>query len=282
MRNHFDTLKVVAQSGKPFEPNVPHHFAFRGADDFSYVLSGFLAVKSAKLQNIRYLVLQVMLNTPKYTFGVQDLAKSRALLKLVRELEGPSFKVFLQPRAGLDYFSPDLEKAKIQLASVSAMMDDIEPENPNSPELIHVVSYCEAVELANPDYINESIQITKSAILNYREEKRKGDMDSMINNQEVNARTNYLLEQLKEVIYLLELNIPNLYSAEGLYEVFKLGILPVPYLWEGREEFTEAIKWKTSLVNGGVHVIDEKNKIIEPIERIKKILFERLNDNKLL
>jgi len=282
LRNHFDTLKVVAQSGKPFEPNVPHHFAFRGADDFSYVLSGFLAVKSAKLQNIRYLVLQVMLNTPKYTFGVQDLAKSRALLKLVRELEGPSFKVFLQPRAGLDYFSPDLEKAKIQLASVSAMMDDIEPENPNSPELIHVVSYCEAVELANPDYINESIQITKSAILNYREEKRKGDMDSMINNQEVNARTNYLLEQLKEVIYLLELNIPNLYSAEGLYEVFKLGILPVPYLWEGREEFTEAIKWKTSLVNGGVHVIDEKNKIIEPIERIKKILFERLNDNKLL
>ena len=282
LRNHFDTLKVVAQSGKPFEPNVPHHFAFRGADDFSYVLSGFLAVKSAKLQNIRYLVLQVMLNTPKYTFGVQDLAKSRALLKLVRELEGPSFKVFLQPRAGLDYFSPDLEKAKIQLASVSAMMDDIEPENPNSPELIHVVSYCEAVELANPDYINESIQITKSAILNYREEKRKGDMDSMINNQEVNARTNYLLEQLKEVIYLLELNIPNLYSAEGLYEVFKLGILPVPYLWEGREEFTEAIKWKTSLVNGGVHVIDEKNKIIEPIERIKKILFERLNANKLL
>jgi hypothetical protein len=277
LRQHFDTLKVIAQSGKPFEPNVPHHFAFRGADDFTYVLSGYLAVKSAKLKNIKYLVLQVMLNTPKYTFGVQDLAKSKALLKLVRELEDSTFKVFLQPRAGLDYFSPDLDKAKIQLASVSAMMDDIEPENPNSPELVHVVSYCEAVELANPDYINESIQITKSAILQYRDEKRKGEIDSMKNNEEVESRTSYLLEQLKEVIHLLENNIPNLYSPEGLYEVFNLGILPVPYLWEGREEFSEAIKWRTNLVNGGVQVIDENNQIVEPLERIKKILFNRIN-----
>ena len=53
-----------------------------------------------------------MLNTPRFTWGIQDLAKSRAMLKLVKELEDSHFRVVLQPRAGLDYFSADLDKAK--------------------------------------------------------------------------------------------------------------------------------------------------------------------------
>ena len=104
--------------------------------------------------------MQNMLNTPKYTIGLQDLAKGRTMLRLVRELEDENFSVHLQLRAGLDYFSPDLEKAKIQLACVTALMDDIEPDNENSPEIIHVVSYCEAVRLATPPVIVESIKIT--------------------------------------------------------------------------------------------------------------------------
>ena len=103
-----------------------------------------------------------MLNTPKYTLGIQDIAKCRALLFLVRTLEDDNFSVHLQLRAGLDYFAPDLDKAKVQLAEVTALMDDIEPNDDNSPEIIHVVSYSEAVRLATPDIINESI---KSSIL---------------------------------------------------------------------------------------------------------------------
>ena len=116
LRQHIETLKVIAAQGSPFEPNVPHHFAFRGADDVTYVVSAFLAAKLAKRLGIRHLVLQTMLNTPKYTWGVQDLAKARASLRLVRDLESPSFSVMLQPRGGLDYFSPDLDHAKAQLA----------------------------------------------------------------------------------------------------------------------------------------------------------------------
>ena len=50
------------------------------------------------------------------TWGVQDLA-NRAMLALLRQLEDDSFRVMLQPRAGLDYFRPDLYEAKIQLAA---------------------------------------------------------------------------------------------------------------------------------------------------------------------
>lgn len=271
LEEHLETLKYIAKTGKPFEPNIPHHFAFRGADDYSYVLSSYLAAKTAKKAGVRYFVLQVMLNTPKSTWGVQDLAKARALLKLIRELEDARFTVFLQPRAGLDYFSPDLEKAKAQLAAVSAMMDDIEPENENSPDIIHVVSYCEAVKLATPDFINESIQITSKAISEYRKLKKSGMIDNMINNVDVQERTDDLYNEVRSIVATIEKNIPEPYSVEGLYTIFKKGVMPVPYLWEGREEFSEAVKWKTGIVNGGIKVIDENGKPVDPGLRVKQI-----------
>jgi hypothetical protein len=272
LQQHFETLKVIARHGKPFEPNIPHHFSFRGGDDYTYVLSSYLAAIVAKRLGIRYFVLQTMLNTPKYTWGVQDLAKSRALLKLVRELEDCSFTVFHQPRAGLDYFSPNLDKARIQLAAVTMMMDDIEPERDNGPDIIHVVSYCEAVTLANPEYINESIQITLSALEEYRFAKQSGRMDDMKHNLDVIERTEDLYNEVRNLVSLLETRIPNLYSPEGFYEVFRSGVFSVPYLWEGREEFAEAIKWKTGLVNGSVQVLDEQGKPIKPSQRLALFL----------
>lgn len=269
LQQHFDTLKVIAKAGKPIEPNTPHHFAFRGGDDISYVLSGYLAAIAAKKSGVQQMVLQVMLNTPKYTWGIKDLAKTRALLRLVRTLEDPTFQVFLQPRAGLDYFSPDIEKAKIQLASVTAMMDDIEPNNINSPEVIHVVSYSEASKLATPEIINESIQITQQALLDYRIQKRNGHIEDYArSSNEIKERTNDLVESTIKIREILENHIPNLYSPEGFYKIFKIGVFPVPYLWEGREEFKEAVKWKTKLVDGGVEATDEKGECIRPTLRI--------------
>ena len=46
LKEHFDTVKYIVATGKPVEPNVPHHFAFRGADDISYIVSGYLAAKA--------------------------------------------------------------------------------------------------------------------------------------------------------------------------------------------------------------------------------------------
>ena len=124
LEEYFNTFNFIAESNKPFEPNIPHHFSFRGGDDTTYVLSAVLAARAAKAHGVKFLILQIMLNTPKYTSGIQDLAKARATLKLVRELEDSSFQVFLQSRVD-SCFSHDLEKAKEQLAAVSAMMDKL-------------------------------------------------------------------------------------------------------------------------------------------------------------
>ena len=43
LKQHFETIKYISGTNKPFEGNVPHHFAFRGADDVTYIVSAYLA-----------------------------------------------------------------------------------------------------------------------------------------------------------------------------------------------------------------------------------------------
>lgn len=272
LKEHFEAIRYIVSTGKPLEPNVPHHFAFRGADDITYIISGYLAAKSAKRLGIRHLILQNMLNTPKYTWGVQDLAKGRVLLKLVRELEDDDFKVSLQTRAGLDFFSPDLEKAKVQLAAVTALMDDIEPDDENSPQIIHVVSYSEAVRLATPSVMNESIQITLAALREYRKLRHAGKIENMAYNKEVQERVDDMYDEAKESISILENYLPNLYTAEGLYQVFKQGFFPVPYMLDSTGKYADAVNWMTAIKNGGIRVVNDKGEIIRTPDRYKKII----------
>ena len=246
--------------------------------DVTFIISGYLAAKTAKKYGIKHLILQNMLNTPKYTVGIQDIAKCRAMLSLVRSLEDDHFKVHLQLRAGLDYFAPDLEKAKVQLAEVTALMDDIEPNNDNSPEIIHVVSYSEAVRLATPDIINESIKITLSALEHYRAQRKKGLIENMAYYKDVETRYESLMTEATESILLLENNIPNLYTPNGLYKVFEEGFLPVPYLIDPMRKYPKATKWQTALKDGGIKVVDDKGNCIYTPARYRNIIINNLHN----
>ncbi len=263
-------LRHAAASGTPYEPNVPHHFAFRGADDATYVASGWLAARAAKAAGIRTLVAQTMLNTPKSTWGVQDLAKARALLALLRELEDRSFRVVLQPRAGLDFFSADPRRAKAQLAAVTALMDDIEPADAASPPIVHVVSWSEAVRFADPPVIVESVQITRHALAEHRKLRARGLVDDMGSDPEVQARTRELLAESRAVIGAIRDCVPDPWSAEGLYRVFAAGFLPVPYLWECRDELAAAVGWRTRSIRGSVRLVDERGVPLSVEDRIAR------------
>lgn len=261
-------IRYVAGTGKPFEANVSHHFAFRGADDVTYIVSSYLAAKLVKQLGIKTFVLQNMLNTPSSTWGVQDLAKSRAMLTLVRSLEDENFKVLLQPRAGLEYFVADTYKAKTQLASVCCLMDDIEANNESSPELLHVVSYSEASHLATPDVIDESIKITLHTLKEYRRAKRLGLIDDMSKNVEANERERKLYQDSRQLIDFLEKSYPDLYSAEGFYKIFAAGFLPTPYLWKEKEEFVHAVKWRTKALHGSQVLINDLENQMTMDERL--------------
>jgi hypothetical protein len=265
-------LRYIAAAGKPFEPNVPHHFAFRGADDATYVLSGYLAARAAKEAGVRVLIAQNMLNTPKYTWGVQDLAKSRALLRLLRGLEDRSFTVILQTRAGLDYLSADPLRAKAQLAAVTALMDDIEPRNEESPKIIHVVSWTEATRFADPSVISESVQICRQALTEYRALRKKGLIDDVTGSPEVKTRTEELVAEAHAVLRAIETSIEDPWSPAGLYRIFAAGFLPVPYLWACREELPAAVDWHTRLVRGAVRLVDERGVPLGAAQRVERAL----------
>lgn len=257
LEQQFAALRYVGKTGKPFEPNVPHHFAFRGGDDVTYLVSAYISAKLAKKAGIKTLILQNMLNTPRASWGIQDLAKSRALIRLLQELSDSNFRFYLQPRAGLDYFRPDLNEAKAQLSSVTALMDDIDPHNEMSPPIIHVVSYSEAAHLATPDIINESIRITQYSLQKYRELRRRGEVEDMSLHPEVLDRTRQLEADARRMISSIEASMENPYTPEGFYWIFRAGFLPVPYLWHPTEEFAHASQWRTKWINGGVKVVDE-------------------------
>lgn len=272
LKEHFEAVRWIVITDKPVEPNVPHHFAFRGADDITYIISGYLAAKACKKMGVKHLILQNMLNTPKYTTGVQDLAKGRTMLKLVRELEDDTFHVSLQSRAGLDYFAPDLEEAKVQLAAVTCLMDDLEPENDNSPEIIHVVNYSEAVRLATPPIIKDSIRITLNALHEYRTARALGKIPNMKYDTEVKEREEALYTEAKDSIMMMEKAVPNLYTPEGFYKVFVEGFLPVPYLMDQHRKFPKATMWHTAIKNGGIRVVDDDGKVIYTTDRYRKII----------
>jgi hypothetical protein len=271
LRQHCATLDYIAKTGKPFEANVPHHFSFRGSDDVSYVLSAFLSAKLARHKGIRHFVLQLMLNTPKATWGVQDLAKGRAALRMLRRLEGPHFRVVVQTRGGLDYFSPAPEKAKAQLAAVTALMADLEPENVQGPDIIHVVSYSEAYALADPIVIKESCQITLAALEQGRIARAKGDLPSMADSQDVEARVERLMEEADALMADIEARIPHPLEPEGLYAIFAQGYLPAPFLWRCRDEFPHAIAWRSGFVNGGIRLTDSAGALLSTADRISRI-----------
>lgn len=190
--------------------------------------------------------------------------------QIAKELEDDNFRIILQSRAGLDYFKPDLEAAKIQLASVTAMMDDIDPDNDHSPDIIHVVSYCEALYLATPDIINDSIKITRTALKEYRRLKKLG-LTPDVKTDDIAERTEILETSARKILAAMEETIPDLYSPEGLYIAFVAGWLPVPELWSDSDEFIHAKCWETKMQNGGTHLVDHE--LLVPLEtRINKCI----------
>ena len=189
------------------------------------------------------------------------------MLHLVRELEDGDFKVYLQPSAGADYFRGDTERAKAQLAAAVAMMDDIEPHDSASPQIIYVAGYPEGPAPADPRRAIESVRIARQALLDYRALREAGNVEDMSSNPLVLARASELLRDTRLAVEAIDSSIASPYGAEGLYEIMASGFFALPLLPAGREEFAAAVKWKTSSVGGAVAAVDESGARVSARER---------------
>jgi hypothetical protein len=60
--------------------------------------------------------------------------------------------------------------------------------------------------------------------------------------------------------------------ADGV--VFAPGFLPVPYLWEGRDEFARAVQWPTRVLRGSVKVVDENGLPLPVAARLRRTVHD--------
>ena len=93
----------------------------------------------------------------------------------------------------------------------------------------------------------------------------------MTNHPEVALRTKELLAEARTVLQAIDRTIREPTTADGLYEVFARGFLPVPYLWECRKEFHSATQWQTRLIRGSVKVVDHQGRPLPAVDRITRL-----------
>ena len=155
-------------------------------------------------------------------------------------------------------------------------MDDIEPYDLFSPPLVHVVSYSEALHLATPEVIHESIQITHAAIQTYRQMKANHQIDTRVYEVEIQSKTNHFVQEAQRILDSIDQTVHEPTSAQGLYDIFAFGYLPTPYLWGNQEKFPHATHFKSTYHEGSTILIDDEGQKIDAQKRIRYAQFNAL------
>lgn len=290
LANNYAALEYISSSGKPLEARVSENFAMLGCDDTSYVVSGWLAARAAKERGIRDLILPFNLSAPAFTWGVNELAKARALLQIARELEDGDFRIHIQPRCGSGCRARDAATAKARLAAAAALMDDIEPWDAHSPGIVQVGAWSGSdaaigaglAELgrSGPSELEDAIRLSRASLAEWRRLRADGLVDDMTRNAGVLRRTSELIAEARSTIASICAAIPEPFGPEGMYRILAGGFLAMPLLAERREEFQEAARWKTGLVDGAMKVVDGDGMVV-PAEARMPLAVERARSGHL-
>ena len=153
---HFKVMEWWASIGKPLEINDPHQWQLRNCSDDMYVSDHVLCGIVALKMGIKNYIMQLMFDLPPEIYPLYDLAKMRAAYELIEPLTRHfDFSIIRETRGGLSSFPPNLDKAQGHLALTTYWQMMMEPD------IVHVVSICEAHHEAKTVDIVESCEITK-------------------------------------------------------------------------------------------------------------------------
>ena len=162
INEHFNTMRWWASIDKPLEVNDPHQWQLRRCSDDMYVTDHILCGIVALKMGIKNYVMQLMFDLPPEINPLYDLAKMKATYELIAPLtEHFDFNIVKETRGGLSSFPPNLDKAKSHLAMTTYWQMFMEPD------IVHVVSYCEAHHDAKAEDIIASCDITKQTFEEY-------------------------------------------------------------------------------------------------------------------
>ncbi|MBR0576497.1 cobalamin B12-binding domain-containing protein [Proteiniclasticum sp. BAD-10] len=261
IRENMEAIQYNAQMGVPVEMNESHQWALRYCSDVVEVAISYITAKVAKHLGVKDMVMQYMLANPPSISPIMDLAKMQAKIDLMGELEDESFRIIRMVRTGLLAYPADMDKAKGLIASTMFYGTFLKPD------IVHVVSYSEAVKRATSREILESVRIVNKSM----EIAERGLLESLALDP---AFAHRLQELKKEVRYLLgeiaklkDTKDP-LTDPEVIYLAIKEGLLDAP----GLKGFSVAQgNFRTEIHNGYHVTVDEDGAILDERTRIQRV-----------
>ncbi|MFP4461810.1 MAG: hypothetical protein ACLFQE_06400 [Thermotogota bacterium] len=189
IEEHIETVKYLSRFNIPVEMNDPNQWSSRFVHDTLFVCDYGLIASVLYHSGVKECFFQFQFNKPAETGDYADLAKMMAAITLIGQLrpERNTSKIIIETRSGIEHFSTDQEKAKKQLARTTLLQMLIHPD------IIHLVSYCEADHAATVEDIAESSKIVREAVKVFKTNEKQilEEMDCSI----IENRKRYLLEQ---------------------------------------------------------------------------------------
>lgn len=195
IHEHFEAVRTLASLGIPVEMNDPNQWSSRLAHDTLIVTSYALISAVMTMCGVQNMVLQMQFNKPKETGDYADLAKMSAGLDMARKMSNGRTNpanIVIEARTGIESLSPDMNKAKWQLGRSTLMQMMM------NPNILHIVSYCEANHAATAEDIIDSSKLVRRAVRIFR--KYQAEIMKEMNNPIIVERRKYLIE---ECSYLL-------------------------------------------------------------------------------
>ena len=191
---HLAAVYYLAKKGIPVEMNDPNQWSSRMVHDTLFVVSYCLISSVMFEAGVQDMIFQCQFNKPATTGDYADLSKIKAAQYFVRELKpiGSRANIYYESRSGIEHFSPELEKAKLQLARSTLLQMVIHPS------MLHLVSYCEADHAATADDVVESSKIVRRAVRLYK--KNEEDILKNIEWGIVQERVSFLRQETYKVL----------------------------------------------------------------------------------
>lgn len=231
IKEHIKLVKHLNRFDIPIEMNDPNQWSSRYAHDTVFVTDYALIASVMYTCNVQNMCFQLQFNKPMVTGDYGDLAKMNAactLIDSIRPKQNHS-NIIIETRAGIEHFSVEQNYAKYQLARSTLLQMILKPN------IIHLVSFCEADHAAQPEDIIESSQIVRHAINLFR--KNEQEIKEATNHPFIEQRKNYLISEAKYLLdkiarldkfYKTEEIVASLSKPEVLFEAMEKFYMTAP------------------------------------------------------
>ena len=280
IKEHFACVRELAKYGIPVEMNDPNQWSSRWAHDTIIVTSYALISAVMTMCGVENMVLQMQFNKPKETGDYADLAKMSAGMEMARRISlgrrNPA-PIFRETRTGIESLSADMNLAKWQLARSTFLQMCMDPQ------IIHIVSYCEANYAARPADIIDSSRLIRRAVKIFRQ--HKADIMKEANVPIVTERRDYLIKEstwlVNEIAKLnpkyqpcpLEAIAQYIGDEDVIASSIEKKYMSAPGIINAKYKgdfITKPLKY------GMINVVDDYNnpRIITEEERLKKMHYE--------